>query len=48
MLCRILGQGAMADFDKILDSMGENPGLMKNISESTYTIGKSTIEFFRH
>ena len=41
-----LKQGAMADFDKILDSMGENPGLMKNISESAYTIGKSTIEFF--
>lgn len=41
-----LKQGAMADFDRILDSMGENPGLMKNISESTYTIGKSTIEFF--
>jgi phage terminase large subunit len=41
-----LKQGAMADFDKILDSFGENPGALKNISESTYYIGKSSIEFF--
>jgi len=41
-----LKQGAMADFDKILDSFGENPGACKNISESTYYIGKSAIEFF--
>ncbi len=41
-----LKQGAMADFDKILESFGENPYSLKNISESTYYIGKSTIEFF--
>jgi phage terminase large subunit len=41
-----LKQGAMADFDKILDSFGENPGALKNISESTYYVGKSAIEFF--
>jgi len=41
-----LKQGAMADFDKILDSFGENPAALKNISESTYYIGKSSIEFF--
>jgi phage terminase large subunit len=41
-----LKQGAMADFDKILESFGENPGILKNISESTYYIGKSSIEFF--
>ena len=41
-----LKQGAMADFDKILDSFGENPGALKNISESTYYIGNSAIEFF--
>jgi phage terminase large subunit len=41
-----LKQGAMADFDKILESFGENPGALKNVSESTYYIGKSSIEFF--
>jgi len=41
-----LKAGAMADFDKILESFDENPGTLKNISESTYYIGKSSIEFF--
>ncbi len=41
-----LKQGAMADFDKIVESFEENPGALKNISESTYYIGKSSIEFF--
>jgi len=41
-----LKQGAMADFDKILESFEENPGALKNISESTYYIGNSSIEFF--
>lgn len=41
-----LKQGAMADFDKILDSFGKNPAALKNISESTYYIGKSSVEFF--
>ena len=41
-----LKQGAMADFDKILESFGENPGALKNVSESTYYVGKSSIEFF--
>jgi len=41
-----LKQGAMADFDKILESFEENPRALKNISESTYYIGKSSVEFF--
>lgn len=41
-----LKQGAMADFDKILESFGENPGALKNVSESTYYIGNSSVEFF--
>ena len=41
-----LKQGAMADFEKILESFGENPAALKNISESTYYIGRSSIEFF--
>ena len=41
-----LKQGAMADFDKILESFEENPGALKNRSESTYYIGNSSIEFF--
>ena len=41
-----LKQGAMSDFDKIVESFGENPASLKNISESTYYIGKSAVEFF--
>ncbi|HUX57055.1 MAG TPA: phage terminase large subunit [Bacteroidales bacterium] len=41
-----LKQGAMADFDKIVESFGDNPARIKNISESTYYIGKSAVEFF--
>jgi phage terminase large subunit len=41
-----LKQGAMSDFDRILESFGENPGAVKNRSESIYYIGNSTIEFF--
>jgi phage terminase large subunit len=41
-----LKQGAMMDFDRILDTFGETPGLVKNRSESIYYIGSSTIEFF--
>jgi phage terminase large subunit len=41
-----LKQGAMMDFDKILESFGENPGAVKNKSESIYYIDNSTIEFF--
>ena len=41
-----LKQGAMTDFDRILESFRENPGEVKNKSESIYYIGNSTIEFF--
>lgn len=41
-----LKHGAMADFDKILESFGENPGALKNVTESTYYIGNSSVEFF--
>lgn len=41
-----LKQGAMTDFDKILESFGENPGAVKNKTESIYTIRNSTVEFF--
>ena len=41
-----LKSGVMPDFDKILASFGENPGLLKNKSENTYQIGDSVIEFF--
>jgi phage terminase large subunit len=41
-----LKQGAMADFEKILESFGENPGALKNVTESTYYIGNSSVEFF--
>lgn len=41
-----LKQGAMSDFDKIIESFGENPGSLKNITESTYYIDRSTVEFF--
>lgn len=41
-----LKAGAMADFDSILESFGESPGLIKNKTESIYTIGNSTVEFF--
>ncbi len=40
-----LKHGAMADFDKILESFGENVALIKNKTESTYSIGNSTIDF---
>jgi phage terminase large subunit len=39
-----LKQGAMSDFDKIIESFGNLA--RKNISESTYYIGKSSVEFF--
>lgn len=41
-----LKAGAMADFDRILESFGETPGLIKNKTESIYNIGNSTVEFF--
>jgi len=41
-----LKQGAMADFEKILESFGENPAALKNVTESTYYIGESSVEFF--
>lgn len=41
-----LKSGVIPDFDKILDSFGENPGLLKNKTENTYQIGSSTVEFF--
>jgi phage terminase large subunit len=41
-----LKAGAMSDFDKILESFGENVNIIKNRSESIYYIGRSTIEFF--
>ena len=41
-----LKQGAMADFKKILESFGENPGALMNVTESTYYIGESSVEFF--
>jgi len=41
-----LKQGAMADFDRILESFGENPAAVKSISESTYYLGRSAVEFF--
>jgi phage terminase large subunit len=40
-----LKHGAMADFDKILKSFGENLDI-KNRTESVYFIGNSTIDFF--
>jgi len=41
-----LKQGAMSDFDRIVESYGYNPGAIKSISESTYYIGRSAVEFF--
>lgn len=41
-----LKAGAMADFEKILISFGENVSLIKNKTESIYYISKSIIEFF--
>lgn len=41
-----LKQGAMMDFDRILESWRENPNELKNKTESIYYINKSTIEFF--
>lgn len=41
-----LKAGAMADFERILESFGEVPAAIKSISESTYTIGRSVITFF--
>ena len=38
--------GVMRDFDNILMSYGINVGSIKNITESTYKIGNSLIEFF--
>ena len=38
--------GVMRDFDTILMSYGINVGSVKNITESTYKIGNSLIEFF--
>jgi phage terminase large subunit len=41
-----LKAGAMADFDRILLSFGENPAQCKQISESIYRVGRSQITFF--
>ena len=41
-----LKAGPMLDFDKILIGAGENPRALKNISESTYYLNGSVIEFF--
>jgi len=41
-----LKAGAMADFDKILLSFGENVARIKHISESTYYVGHSQIIFY--
>ena len=41
-----LKQGAMADFERILESFGVDVGLIKNKSENTYQIGASTVDFF--
>ena len=41
-----LKSGVIPDFDKILESWGENPNLLKNRTENTYAIGDSVIEFF--
>lgn len=38
--------GAMRDFEKIIQSYGLIPEKMKNISESYFKVGLSTIEFF--
>lgn len=38
--------GAMRDFEGILESIGINVSDVKNISDSTYYIGKSIVEFF--
>ena len=40
-----LKAGAMRDFDNILTEQGIYPNSVKNISESIYYLGKSTIEF---
>jgi phage terminase large subunit len=41
-----LKAGAMFDFDKIIESFGINPLSIKNISESSYHINGSIIEFY--
>jgi phage terminase large subunit len=41
-----LKAGAMFDFDRIIESFGMNPHSIKNVSESTYRINDSIIEFF--
>lgn len=41
-----LKSGVMIDFDKIISEFGDNPGLIKNKSESTYHINGSIIEMF--
>jgi len=42
-----LKSGVMMDFDKIIAEFGDNPGLMKNKSDSTYHFASgSVIEFF--
>lgn len=38
--------GAMRDLDKIILSFGMIPAKLKNVSESTYKVGESIIEFF--
>lgn len=40
-----LKAGAMADFDRILLSFGIVPASIKNISESTYALGRSVVTF---
>lgn len=41
-----LKAGAMFDFDRIIESFGMNPYTIKNISESSYHLNGSVIEFF--
>ena len=41
-----LRQGAIMDFDRVLDSFGENPGALRTGNPPVYVISNSTIEFF--
>jgi len=41
-----LKQGAMADWERVLESFGVDVGAVKNKTENTYQIGNSTVDFF--
>ena len=41
-----LKQGAMADWERVLESFGVDVGMVKNKTENTYQIGLSIVDFF--